>query len=296
MEIKGKYNTAKIFTDNIDTETISEVMNLLNQESVKKQKIRIMPDCHAGAGCIIGTTMTIMDKVIPNIVGVDIGCGMYAIQLEETEIDLPLLDDIINKYIPCGFKIHEHSVFTSNVKDIKAPVDTQKALRSLGTLGGGNHFIEVDRDSIGNLWLVIHTGSRHLGLEVCNYYQDLGWLQIKNDNIKSKINETINRIKIMGKEKDMENTIKILRMQKSPIPKELCYIKEDTFLDYLRDIDITQYHAKRNREGIADIIIDHMNFHIKDSFHTIHNYIDTYNMILRKGAVSAKKKRDLLFQ
>ena len=173
--LDGKYNSCTIFTDNIDNETILQLRLLLSQEFISGNKIRIMPDTHAGAGCVIGTTMTIQDKIVPNLVGVDIGCGMLAIKLREREIDFAALDACIRQYIPSGFDIHEAAIAKSNIDNIIAPIDKDRAYRSLGTLGGGNHFIEVDRDSEDNLWLVIHTGSRHLGIEVCKHYQELAY-------------------------------------------------------------------------------------------------------------------------
>lgn len=199
FELSGKYNTCKIFTDNCDNETISQLTDLLNQESVKGSKIRIMPDTHAGKGCVIGTTMTLQDKVIPNLVGVDIGCGMLAIKLKEKEIDLKLLDEVINKYVPAGFEIHESPVSRSFADKIIAPVDVDKAFKSLSSLGGGNHFLEIDRDSRGNLWLVVHTGSRHLGIEVCEYYQNRAYEKLqesaKGGSLKQLINSTISELK-----------------------------------------------------------------------------------------------------
>ena len=181
IEILGKYNNCKIFADEIDDTTKGQITALLNQESIKDCKIRIMPDTHAGAGCVIGTTMTIKDKIIPNLVGVDIGCGVQVFKLKEKRIDLPKLDSVIRKYIPSGFNIHDEPITEFNeIYDLKVKINTDRALRSIGTLGGGNHFIEVDRDSQDNLWLVIHTGSRHTGLEVCNYYQNLGYEALKN--------------------------------------------------------------------------------------------------------------------
>lgn len=208
LELKGKYGDAKVFTDNIDQETISQVIGLLNQPYAAESKIRIMPDCHAGSGCVIGTTMTLTDKVVPNLVGVDIGCGMYALQLEETDIDLSLLDAAINQYVPAGFNIHEHPIATSNVDKVLAPVNVDKAMCSLGTLGGGNHFIEVDRDTNGNLWLVIHTGSRHLGVEICNYYQELGYKALKASGSEEKIQEIVARLKAEGRPSEIESEIK----------------------------------------------------------------------------------------
>lgn len=297
FELHGKYNTCKIFTDNCDNETISQVTELLNQASIKDSKIRIMPDTHAGKGCVIGTTMTLTDKVIPNLVGVDIGCGMYALKLEETEIDYAKLDEIIRQYIPSGFDIHEKSIncnFEPQLKEIIAPIDINRAMKSIGTLGGGNHFIEVDRGNDGHLWLVIHTGSRHLGTEVCAHYQDLAYKTIRNNDIKEKIDETIAKLKAEGKQHEIENAIKNIKMQADPIPKVLCYVEGENFDNYIHDMKITQKFAALNRKTIADTIIKHMNLHIIRDFQTIHNYIDMDDMILRKGSVSAKLNEELI--
>lgn len=175
LELKGKYNIVKVFTDNIDNETISQLILLLNQPYIADSQIRIMPDTHAGAGCVIGTTMTLTDKVCPNLVGVDIGCSVSAFQLEETDVDLPYLDKMIHEFVPAGFNVHERAIAISSIKDMIAPINVEHALKSLGTLGGGNHFLEVDRDEQGHLWLVVHTGSRHLGIEVCKHYQNLAY-------------------------------------------------------------------------------------------------------------------------
>ncbi len=294
FELHGKHNTCKVFTDNCDNETISQITELLNQESVKDSQIRIMPDTHAGKGCVIGTTMTLTDKVIPNLVGVDIGCGMYAIKLEETDIDCEKLDNVIRQYVPSGFSIHDRAIAKSNVSDIIAPINVDRAMKSLGTLGGGNHFIEVDRGNDGKLWLVIHTGSRHLGIEVCNHYQDLAFNKIKNNGIQEKINETVARLKAEGKQHEIENTIKVLRMQAGPVPKDLCYVEGEDFKNYIHDMKLAQEHAAINRSTIATQIITHMGWHIESSFQTIHNYIDIDNMILRKGSVSAQKDETLI--
>lgn len=287
--LQGKYNKAKVFTDNIDSETISQIILLLNQEFISDSKIRIMPDTHAGTGCVIGTTMTIKDKIVPNLVGVDIGCGMYAVQLRESEINLEKLDSVINTYIPSGFSIHDRPIINFDVNKIIALINIDRTKKSLGTLGGGNHFIEIDRDRNDNLWLVIHTGSRHLGVEVCKYYQDLAWNKIKTEGIKEKIDYTIAKLKSEGKERDIENTIKILKMQAGPIPKDLCYVEKQDFENYIHDMKIVQEYAKTNRKIIAKIIMDNMGWNAIDTFDTIHNYIDTENMILRKGSISAQK-------
>lgn len=288
LELTGKYNTAKVFTDNIDTTTISQIINLLNQPFVADSKIRIMPDCHAGAGCVIGTTMTIQDKIVPNLVGVDIGCGMLATKLEETEIDLKQLDETINRYVPSGFNVHDTAKFKSKADKIIAPIDIALAFRSLGTLGGGNHFIELDRDDAGALWLVIHTGSRHLGLEVAHHYQELGYKNLKQGYVRDESKAIIESLKVQGKEKEIQKTLTALHKNTEPkIPKDLCYVDGSTMDAYLHDMYYTQNHAKLNRKAIADIILDKMELHMTDSIETIHNYIDIEHKILRKGSVSA---------
>lgn len=297
FEIRGKYNSCKVFTDNCDNETVGQITELLNQSFIQDSKVRIMPDTHAGKGCVIGTTMTLSDKVVPNLVGVDIGCGMYALKLEETEMDYKKLDEVIRKYVPSGFDIHERAVncdFEPYLKELIAPVNTDRALKSIGTLGGGNHFIEIDKGADGHLWLVIHTGSRHLGTEVCKHYQDLAYYKIKNNGIREKIDATIAKLKAEGKQYEIENTVKILKMQAGPIPKDLCYVEGKDFDDYIHDMNITQKFAVINRKTIAGTIIKHMDLHVMKEFQTIHNYIDMDNMILRKGAVSAELNEELI--
>ena len=204
MPLVGKYNTAKVFTHNVDSETQSQIIQMLNQPFTADSQVRIMPDCHAGKGCVVGTTMTLADKVVPNLVGVDISCGMYALKLEETDIDLKLLDEVINNYVPSGFSIHERAVIKfDKLKDIYCDINIDNANRSIGSLGGGNHFIEIDKDKDGALWLVIHCGSRHLGIEVCNYYQKAGIRHMREVSIEPKIKETIADLKARGLEKDI---------------------------------------------------------------------------------------------
>lgn len=287
FELNGKFNNCKIFTDMADNETISQLMTLLNQQCVEGSKIRIMPDTHAGKGCVIGTTMTIKDKVIPNLVGVDIGCGMYAIKLKESDIDCERLDNVIRNYVPSGFDIHDHAIAKSNITDIIAPIDIDRAMRSLGTLGGGNHFIEMNRDKTGALWLVIHTGSRHLGIEVCKHYQKLAYSKLSKDSYGQKVNDLIANLKLQGRQSEIEIELKKLKSKTIAIPEDLAYVESQDFENYIHDMKITQEHAMINRETIAQQIIKHMRFTIVDEFQTIHNYIDTDNMILRKGSVSA---------
>ena len=295
LELKGKYNIAKVFTDNIDAETVGQVIGLLNQDYVKDSKIRIMPDCHAGAGCVIGTTMTIVDKVCPNLVGVDIGCGMLAVRIAEKDADLPKLDDVINAYVPAGFNVNDEPLGNfSHLNNLAAPADVSLAYRSIGSLGGGNHFIELDKDNDGSLWLVIHTGSRHLGLEVAKHYQKLAYKQLKDSDVGGKIKAVIADLKAKGREKEIEKTIQALKMQEPHIPKSLCYVSGQAFKDYIHDMEIVQKHAELNRKYIANTVIKKMGWHICEEFQTIHNYIDTKNLILRKGSVSARDGEKLI--
>lgn len=444
LELRGKYNSAKVFTDSIDNETISQLTTLLNQEFVKDNTIRIMPDTHAGKGCVIGTTMTINDKIVPNLVGVDIGCftgdtkvwlssghyesikdlvgksfivdsfdeeqkcfvhckavalktrenaklvsvtymskltknittvrctpdhkflvstdtscnysdvtwveakslvkgmrlvseddyvyvenvvelqeredvyclsvddthnfvldggvivhncGMRAVKLAEKHLDLTNLDSVINKYVPAGFDIHDKAIATSNVDDILAPIDVDKAFKSLGTLGGGNHFIEVDADKNGDYWLVIHTGSRHLGIEVCDYYQNLAYenLKLKEHNgktIQELSRELVDEYTKAGRKKEISKALTKLRNDYKEthitIPFELAYLEGEAMKNYLHDMKLAQEHAKINRETIAKQILKYAKLTEIESFDTIHNYIDTDNMILRKGSISAQ--------
>ena len=266
IELKGKYNTAKIFTDLVDEASISQVMLLLNQEFTEGSKIRMMPDIHAGAGCTIGTTMTVTDRVVPNLVGVDIGCGMETIRIKERHIELQKLDKLIYEKIPSGFSVREktHRYFDdidlSSLFCLKQ-INPDRAEKSLGTLGGGNHFIEADKDDDGAIYIVVHSGSRHLGLEVAEYYQAKGY-NILNQSAK--------------------------------IPRTLAYVSGELFQQYIHDMKIVQRFAELNRKAIMDEIIKGMKLHVTEQFTTIHNYIDMDEMILRKGAVSAKKGEKLL--
>lgn len=275
IELQGKYNKCKVFTNNIDNETISQLINLLNQEFVKNNQIRIMPDTHAGKGCVIGTTITITDKIVPNLVGVDIGCGMLAIKLKDKNIDLPNLDSVIRKYVPSGFNIHNSAIADSHAADIIAPVDVDKAYKSLGTLGGGNHFIEVNIDKDGNYWLVIHTGSRHLGIEVCDYYQNLAYenLKLKEHNGKTLnelTKELIRTYTNAGRQKEISNALAKLRADYKKthisIPFELAYLEGQAMDNYLHDMKLTQEHARINRETIASQIIKHAKLTPVESF------------------------------
>ena len=299
LELKGKYNEAKIFTDIVDEASISQVLLLLNQEFVSDSKIRLMPDIHAGAGCTIGTTMTITDKIVPNLVGVDIGCGMEVIEVKEKHIELEKLDKLIYEKIPSGFNIREktHRYFKDiNLEELYCykKIDKRRAEKSLGTLGGGNHFIEANKDDEGNIYIVVHSGSRHLGLEVANYYQEEGYKEL-NGSAQKDIDALIMDLKAQGKQKEIQKSIAALKNTKrTNIPKQLAYVSDGLFMHYIHDMKIIQKYAELNRQAMMDEIVKGMKLHIVDQFTTIHNYIDTEAMILRKGAVSAKKGEKLL--
>lgn len=299
LEIRGKYNTAKIFTDVVDESSIAQVLLLCNQEFTEGSRIRLMPDIHAGAGCTVGTTMTITDRVVPNLVGVDIGCGMETVRLEEKELDLEALDRLIYARIPSGFSIREKAHSYAARVDLKAlycydSINALRAEKSIGTLGGGNHFIEADRDEAGNLYLVVHSGSRHLGLEVANYYQKAGY-EALNQSGPMDVQALIASLKAQGREKQIESAVKTLRNTKrTAIPRELAYVEGELFAQYIHDMQIVQRFAMLNRQAMMDEMVRGMGLHIAEQFTTIHNYIDTESMILRKGAVSAKAGERLL--
>jgi len=282
-----------IFAETFEYEAFEQVKRMCNFEAYEHEKIRIMPDAHVGKGCTVGTTMTISDKITPNLVGVDIGCGMLTVKLNEKEIDFKRLDDVINSKIPSGFNVHERSVknFDFSYLRCQKQVDLQRASLSIGTLGGGNHFIEVGKgESNQDIYLIIHSGSRKLGGDVCKYYQDKAFQQVtQTGKLKKSI---IKQLKAQGKEKEIETELG--KISKSASNKELAYLTGHDFDDYMNDMAIVQRFASLNRETMAEIIIGGMNFTEHSRFETIHNYIDFRRMILRKGAVSSEKGEKLL--
>ena len=299
IELKGTYNEAKIFTDYADESSIAQVRILLEQEFVSGSRIRLMPDIHAGAGCTIGTTMTITDKIVPNLVGVDIGCGMETALLKEKHIELQKLDKIIYEKIPSGFEIREKTHPYFDEIDLTRlycykHINPARAEKSLGTLGGGNHFIEADKDEDGNLYLVVHSGSRHLGLEVAQYYQEEGWKAL-NGTAKKDIELLIADLKAQGREQEIQAAVEARKSTvKTDVPRMLAYVTGDLFGQYIHDMKIIQKYAMLNRQAMMREIVKGMKLHVKEQFTTVHNYIDTDAMILRKGAVSAKKGEKLL--
>lgn len=298
-EINGLYNTAKVFTDNMDELSVEQIQKLCNQDFIQGSKIRIMPDVHSGAGCTIGTTMTIKDKVVPNLVGVDIGCGMETIAIKEKVIDFEKFDNLIYEKIPAGINIRKdmHKYASEiELEELRCfyNISHVRAGRSIGTLGGGNHFIEVDRDDDGNLYIVIHSGSRHLGKEAAQYYQEEAYKQL-NGCTKRDIDKVILDLKNSGRQAEIPAVIENLRNSvTSEIPQELAYVSDYLFDDYIHDMKIIQKFAVLNRKAIADELVQGLGLTVEDEFTTIHNYIDTESMILRKGAVSARLGERLL--
>lgn len=299
IEIKGLHNTAKCFCGSLEEAAAAQIKAVCDQPFFKDCKIRIMPDVHTGMGCTIGTTMTVVDKVVPGMVGVDIGCGMETVKIAEKEIDFEKLDSLIRKEIPYGMnvrKIHHPLNYQINVEELRCGpyVNLSRARLSIGTLGGGNHFIEIDKSEDGSLYLIVHSGSRHLGTEVAEYYQKQGRFALWQ-GANYQIAEMIKRMKEEGRGREIQATIQELRKE-HPVefPKALAYVEGKLFEDYIHDMRLTQYFAMLNRKAMTDVIINGMDFHPVEEFTTIHNYIDTDKMILRKGAVSAEKDEKLL--
>lgn len=287
----------KIYAKTIEEEALKQIQVMSESEAYKDCKIRIMPDCHAGIGCTIGTVIELKDKVVPNTVGVDIGCGVLVVPLICKDIDLKILDEVINEYIPSGFAYHNEAIVEDNELSgllCKDNVDINLAQKQIGTLGGGNHFIEVDEDEDGDKYLVIHSGSRHLGVSVCKYYQELAYKKLK---CKSKdASEIIKQLKEEGREKEIQSVLKSLKKQ--DIDKDLAYLEGEDLDNYLHDMIIVQKYASLNRLTIALSILKKMRlfYYEYETFETVHNYIEITdsNPILRKGAVSANFPQKLI--
>jgi tRNA-splicing ligase RtcB (3'-phosphate/5'-hydroxy nucleic acid ligase) len=282
-----------IFAETFEHEAFEQVKKLVNFEAYQDAKIRIMPDAHAGIGCTVGTTMTITDKITPNLVGVDIGCGMLTVNLKNHEIDFAKLDEVIKTKIPGGFNVHEKSKKDFDLTNLRCQkhVDLGRAMLSLGTLGGGNHFIEVGKsEQTGEIYLIIHSGSRKLGGDVCKYYQDKAFQKATDSsNVAKKV---IEKLKAEGREKDIATEIR--KIKKPFVDKELAFLTGNDFDDYMNDMAIVQKFASLNRETMAEIILREAGLQEAQRFETIHNYIDFKRMILRKGAVSAENGELLL--
>ena len=314
----------KIFTDNIEQEAINQIEELLEQEPFKYCKVRIMPDVHAGKGCVIGFTADLGNKVIPNIVGVDIGCGMLCVELGKIEVDLEAIDKIINYHIPSGRNIREHKLLDfekiNELYCLRELKETKKFNRAIGTLGGGNHFIEIDVDDEGNKYLVIHSGSRNLGKQVADYYQNLAIeLCSGKEEFFQKKDEIIKTYKEQGRKSEIQKAIKELEKEyknNTPnLPKDLCYLEGKYREMYLHDMKICQEYASVNRIQMAIQILENLGYENVmfgsvdgnksgmilsrnkpklNYFETIHNYISFEDNIVRKGSISAKKGEKVL--
>ena len=299
MLIRGKYNTAVCFAKVIEQEAIDQIRRMCDYPFTEGSRIRIMPDVHAGAGCTIGTTMTIEGKAVPNVVGVDIGCGMYTVELGKGDLDFARIDEAAH-YIPSGMNVWEgrrERFDLTGLHCFRELKDTARLERSLGTLGGGNHFIEVDRAQDGTNYLVIHSGSRNLGLQVARIYQDLAIeLHSGKEEYLRQREEIIRSYKEQGRRNEIQQALKELKWdrQEADMPEDLCYLYGEYLDRYLHDVEICQDFARRSREKMAEILMDRAGLTGRDGFHTIHNYIDTKEMILRKGAIAAHKGEKVL--
>ena len=301
IKIQGQYNTALCYCSEIEETARQQIQDICDQRLFAGSRIRIMPDVHAGTGCTVGTTMTIIDKVSPSLVGVDIGCGMETVKIAEKGLDFDLLDRVIRVGIPSGFDVRDKAHPLTEQIDLgelrcAGAVDRERALLSLGTLGGGNHFIEVDRDEDGCLYLIVHSGSRNLGVQTAQYYRRLGWQSMNRVSDKSRW-ELIEHYKAEGRTREIESGLRELEksfMASLDTPEKFAYVEGDYLENYLHDMKIVQQFATLNREAMTRTIIENMGLTKLDCFTTIHNYIDTENLILRKGSVSARKGERLL--
>ena len=300
-EIRGKINTAISFAKEIEPTAREQIRRMCNYDFTLGSKIRIMPDVHAGKGCTIGTTMTVTDKAVPNIVGVDIGCGMYTVKLAENEIDFARVDEAAH-YIPSRRNVWDFKQERFDLTELhcyRSLKETRRIERSIGTLGGGNHFIEIDRAADGTFYLIIHTGSRNLGKQVAEIYQRLAIdLACGKDKYFAQRDEIIAVYKSLGRKTEIKSKLaeleKEYRGRKASMPDDLCYVYGKYFHQYLHDMELCQEFARRNRELIAKILLGKAGLTAVDAFHTIHNYIDVSELIIRKGAIAAHKGEKVL--
>ena len=301
IKIKGKVNTALCYAKVVEEEAIEQIRRMCDYAVTENSQICIMPDVHAGKGCTIGTTMTIADKVVPNVVGVDIGCGMYTVNLGNDEVDFEKVDEAAH-FIPSGREVWEgrqEKFDLTNLHCYRELKEAKRLARSLGTLGGGNHFIEIDEAADGTKYLIIHSGSRNLGKQVAELYQKLAInLNCGYGEYLKKRDEIIRTYKEQGRKSEIQSALKQIRWQvhesSASIPEDLCYLEGKYLEDYLHDVKVCQVFARRSREKMAEIILKRTGMNGSDAFHTIHNYIDTDEMILRKGAIAAHKGERVL--
>lgn len=279
----------KIYASIIDDITRQQVWELSESDAYRNAIIRIMPDCHAGKGCTIGSVIQYTGRVVPNTVGVDIGCGMLVLELGRVNVDLQLLDKVIHEKIPSGFNVHDTG--SSYTNQFYAPISDWRYIeKSIGTLGGGNHFIEMDVDEKGNKYLVIHSGSRNLGVQVCDYWQGVAISNLTDDSAARKV--LIEKLKAEGRQSEIQDALK--RLEKPKVKKDLAYLEGKDLEGYLHDMRLCQFYASLNRATIANIICEHAKLYPKTRFETVHNYIDLYRGIIRKGAISAEKGKEVI--
>ena len=294
FEIKGKVNTAICYAKVVEEEAIAQIRRMCDYEFTAGSRIRIMPDVHAGAGCTIGTTMTVTDKAVPNIVGVDIGCGMYTVNLGKVDIDFEEVDEAAH-YIPSGMNVWEKRQERFDLTELRCYQslrDTNRLERSLGTLGGGNHFIEIEAAADGTKFLVIHSGSRNLGKQVAELYQQIAIDLAKGkDAYLTAREELIREYRETGRSKEIQAALKMMQKEyeekETAVPDDLCFLYGAFLEDYLHDVEICQRFARRSREKMAEVLLSRTGILAQNAFHTIHIYIDTDEMILRKGAIAA---------
>ena len=301
FEIKGKVNTAICYAKVCEDMAIEQIRRMCDYEFTRGSRIRIMPDVHAGAGCTIGTTMTVVDKAVPNVVGVDIGCGMYTVNPGKADIDFVKVDEAAH-FIPSGLKVWDERQEDFDLRELRCYQKLRNIEwleNSLGTLGGGNHFIEIDRAADGTAYLVIHSGSRNIGKQVAEIYQAraVELLSGKEDRARAR-DELVREYRNAGHTKEIAAALRALDAEysakRSSIPEDLCYVYGPDFDDYLHDVEVCQRFARRNREKMAEVIIARTGLRAGEAFHTIHNYIDTSEMILRKGAIAAHEGEKVL--
>lgn len=296
LEVKGKYNSAIVMTDQIEEECVGQLVTLCSQEIFKDSQIRIMPDCHAGKGCVVGFTASIKDRIIPNLVGVDISCSISTYKLDVKEVDFEQLDNVIRKYVPSGMSIR--STVSKLVSDnLKAKIEKvcqeigdengyNRHLKSIGTLGGGNHFLELNKDKDGYLWLSVHCGSRNFGKKICDFHQDKA-IKVYQDRIDAKRVFALSQIPPKERQDWIKNHI-----DSDKLPSELRYLDGEDLDLYVEHMKVAEEFATVNHQVIVHEICSHMDWNVVDSIFTHHNYIEflgNREMIIRKGAISAKK-------
>lgn len=296
IEINGRFTNARIFAQTALQTAIDQIQELTDQAFMAGTKVRIMPDYHAGKGCVIGTTIKLQDRVVPNLVGIDVGCGVFVAQLDVTTVDFAQLDAIIRTYVPSGQDIHKEVSPSRHFVEFEGKQFRASGLKddytnlSVGTLGGGNHFIELAKDEENQHYLLIHTGSRYVGAKVANWHQKRAYENLRREDLTEKIEA----LKQQGRQQEIQSMIQAYKEQTPFVPKDLSYLEGEAFHDYIHDMKIAQQFARMNRWTIAETIAKQMDWHFTDTFDTIHNYIDTETMTLRKGAVRANKDEKLV--